>query len=120
MADDRVTIAFVMQDPAALGQTAPRVEVAGAAGQSLLQVALAAGINIEHTCGGVGACATCHVWVTGGMELLSAASDEELDRVEQARDVRMNSRLACQAKIVGTNGRITCEVPAWNRNAVKE
>jgi hypothetical protein len=40
--------------------------------------------------------------------------------VDQARDVRPYSRLSCQARIMEENVTITCEVPAWNRNLVKE
>jgi hypothetical protein len=39
--------------------------------------------------------------------------------VEEAPDVRVNSRLSCQSIIEG-DGPIEVHVPAWNRNAVKE
>ena len=53
------------------------------------------------------------------MDDLCEAEDEELDRVEEAPGLQVNSRLSCQSKITG-NGPIVVEVPAWNRNAVKE
>ena len=84
---------------------------------SLLDIALAHGVEIEHTCGGVGACSTCHVIVQSGWENLSEAADEELDRVELAPGNTVRSRLACQA-VVG--GDVTVRVPDWNRNAAKE
>ena len=51
---------------------------------------------------------------------MSEATDAELDRVDQARDVRINSRLSCQARIMSENVEVTCEIPSWNRNLVKE
>ena len=88
-------------------------------GASILETALDHGIDIEHACGGVCACSTCHVYVVAGEAGLSAPTDDELDRVEEAPAVQRNSRLACQCLIVGP-GPIAVEVPGWNRNAVKE
>lgn len=88
-------------------------------GESLLDVALRHGIAIEHTCGGVGACSTCHVWIDQGSQHLSLSDDNELDRLDEAVQVRLESRLACQAKITGP-GPIICTIPQWNRNIVRE
>ncbi|MFW6153948.1 MAG: 2Fe-2S iron-sulfur cluster-binding protein [Planctomycetota bacterium] len=84
---------------------------------SLLDIALAHGVAIEHACGGVGACSTCHVIVEAGEENLSEAGDAELDRVEQAPGNTVRSRLACQAVV---HGDVTVRVPGWNRNVAKE
>ena len=84
---------------------------------SLLDIALSHGIHIEHACGGVGACGTCHVIVESGMENLSEPSEEELDRVEQAPGNTPDSRLACAAVV---RGDVTCRIPQWNRNVVGE
>ena len=84
---------------------------------SLLDIALHHGVELEHSCGGVGACSTCHVIVSRGMENLSPPSDEELDRVELAPGNTVNSRLACQAVV---HGDVTVTVPGWNRNAARE
>ncbi len=90
-------------------------------GQSLLEVALEHGISLEHACGGVCACSTCHVKVVEGMELLSEQDDDEADQLDEARDLALNSRLGCQARIrEGARGRITVRIPAWNVNLVKE
>lgn len=51
-------------------------------------------------CGGVCACSTCHVYVEEGLSLLSEAEEDEEDILDKAFDVRMNSRLGCQAKIM--------------------
>ena len=84
---------------------------------SLLDIALANGIHIEHACGGVGVCGTCHVIVTEGAANLSPADDDEMDVVDQAPGATLESRLACQALVKGD---VAVNVPAWNRNAVSE
>jgi 2Fe-2S ferredoxin len=114
-----VAVKFVLQDPKALGQEQKEIHLMASKGENLLEVALEHGINIEHACGGVCACSTCHVYVNQGMDQLSEAEDDELDRVEEAPDVKLSSRLSCQSKIEG-DGPIVVEVPAWNRNAIKE
>ncbi len=60
-------------------------------------------------CGGVCACSTCHVYVTKGRELLSPAEEEEEDILDKAFDVRANSRLGCQAKVM-KDGLVEVEV----------
>ena len=90
-----------------------------AKGEHLLEVAVENGINIEHACGAVCACSTCHVYVEQGMDEVSEPPEAEEDRVEEAPGLQMNSRLSCQCEIEG-KGPIVVRVPAWNRNAVKE
>jgi 2Fe-2S ferredoxin len=84
---------------------------------SLLDIALANDVPIEHACGGVGACGTCHVIVNAGAENLSPPSEEELDLVELAPGGTPDSRLACLAVVQGD---VTVTIPDWNRNAVRE
>jgi len=84
---------------------------------SLLDIALANNVDIEHACGGVGVCCTCHVIVTEGEQNLSDPEDAELDQIEMARGNTVHSRLACQAVVEGD---VTVEVPEWNRNLTKE
>ncbi len=85
--------------------------------ESLLDIALNFGIQLEHACGGSCACTTCHVWVTEGQNNLSEADDDELDRLDMAADLKLNSRLGCQAVVKGD---VTVEIPSWNRNYVSE
>ena len=85
--------------------------------ESILDVALNFGISLEHACGGVCACTTCHVHVKIGKENLSPEEDDELDRLDMAADLQLNSRLGCQAIVKGD---ITVDMPAWNRNYVSE
>lgn len=76
-------------------------EVTVRAGATLLEAAHEAGAPEGSECGGCCSCSTCHVYVTGGDALLSPRDDEEIDILELASDVRAESRLGCQAKIVG-------------------
>ena len=69
------------------------------AGTTILEAAEQAGAQVGHVCGGVCACSTCHVWVKRGLDSLSEQSDPEMDRLDQAFDVRPFSRLACQSAI---------------------
>lgn len=69
-------------------------------GSSILQAAKRCGAPEGDACGGVCACSTCHVYVVEGQNLLSGAEEDEEDILDKAFDVKMNSRLGCQAKIV--------------------
>src|SRR6266852_8043610 len=85
--------------------------------ESLLDIALNFGIQLEHACGGSCACTTCHVVVKQGDDNLSPADDDELDRLDMAADLTLRSRLGCQAVVKGD---VTVEIPSWNRNYVSE
>jgi ferredoxin, 2Fe-2S len=69
-------------------------------GESILQAARKVHAPEGDACGGVCACSTCHVYVEQGAELLSPASEQEEDILDKAFDVRINSRLGCQAKLL--------------------
>jgi len=115
-----VPVTFILEDPEGLTDSdKPEWALKAAKGEHLLEVALEAGINVEHACGGVCACSTCHVYVEVGMDQLSGATEAEEDRVEEAPGLQANSRLSCQCEVEGS-GPIVVRVPAWNRNAVKE
>ena len=101
------------------GSDRAEVHTSAPKGANLLDVALANHLNIEHACGGVCACSTCHVYVEQGMDQLSEPEESEEDRVEEAPGLQINSRLSCQCEIEG-DGPIIVRIPAWNRNAVKE
>ena len=115
-----IPVTFELEDPESMGQSEKTVVVKGALKQSLLELALENNIAIEHACGGVTACSTCHVHIDEGEEAFNEPEDEELDRVEEAPGNDFCSRLSCQARIQAANEKITVRVPAWNRNAVKE
>ena len=85
--------------------------------ESLLDIALNNGIHLEHACGGNCACTTCHVVVKAGEENLSEMEDDEQDRLYEAADLTIHSRLGCQCIVKGD---VTVEIPAWNRNYISE
>ncbi len=115
-----ILVKVQMEDPEGLtGKHEHSMTVYAALGQNLLEVAMSNGINIEHACGGVCACSTCHIYVEQGSDQLSEATEAEEDRVEEAPGLQRNSRLSCQCVIQG-NAPISIRIPAWNRNAVKE
>lgn len=117
---ETVPVKYILEDPMGLtGKDQREVELMAAKGEHLLEVAMDHGINIEHACGGVCACSTCHIYVESGAKSLSEATEAEEDRVEEAPGLQRNSRLSCQCTIEG-DGPIVVRVPAWNRNAVKE
>ena len=86
---------------------------------SFLDVAENYGIFLDHACGGVCACTTCHLWVKDGESGVSEPEDLELDRMETAADLQLNSRLGCQA-VIEKPGAYVVEIPKWNRNYVQE
>jgi 2Fe-2S ferredoxin len=86
---------------------------------SFLDVAENHDIFLDHACGGVCACSTCHVLIKAGESGLTQADDDELDRLDMAADQQLNSRLGCQA-VITRPGDYVVEIPAWNRNYVTE
>jgi 2Fe-2S ferredoxin len=75
------------------------LEIEVPVGSSILEAAQTGGAPEGSACGGVCACSTCHVYVESGAELLSEAEEGEEDILDKAFDVRMTSRLGCQAKL---------------------
>ena len=78
-------------------------EVEGANGRPILQIALDAGIPMEHACGGNGFCTTCMCSVEKGMENLSPRNDRE----ENMGVVDDPNRLSCQSEV---NGDVTVKL----------
>ena len=79
------------------------IELQIAEGESVLDVALDNDIELQHNCGGVCGCSTCHVYVVGGMDNLQEISDKEEDFIDRAVNPRINSRLGCQCVIIDGN-----------------
>ncbi|MGK5090015.1 2Fe-2S iron-sulfur cluster-binding protein [Bdellovibrionota bacterium FG-2] len=100
----------------------PKLSGTGEAG-SVLDIALAHGVEIDHACGGVCACSTCHIIVREGLDSCPQSSEEEEeeeeDRLDNAVGVTPQSRLACQCVPSGKSD-LVIEVPGWNRNLVRE
>jgi ferredoxin, 2Fe-2S len=86
--------------------------------ESVLDVCLHFGIQLEHACGGSCACTTCHIIVKDNTDdNLSEIEDDEVDRLEMAPGLTLHSRLGCQSVVTGD---IIVEIPSWNRNYVSE
>lgn len=62
---------------------------------SILEVAIANQIPLNHSCGGMGSCTTCLVRVQTGLEKLAPRNELEAEH-EQMRDLRAHERLSCQ------------------------
>jgi 2Fe-2S ferredoxin len=75
---------------------------------SLLDIALAHQVHLEHNCGGNCACTTCHVIVKEGEKHLSAMELDEEDRLDTAEGLTIHSRLGCQAVVQGD---VVVEIP---------
>ncbi len=103
------------------GSTGDRqvVEAGRGSGESLLDIALGAGIEIDHACGGVCACSTCHIKLKDGSASCNESSEQEEDQLDKAPGVSAQSRLACQCIPSGEQD-LVVEIPVWNRNRVRE
>jgi 2Fe-2S ferredoxin len=86
---------------------------------SILDIALANGIEIDHACGGVCACSTCHCIVRQGLETIPEMTDTEEEELSFAPGLTPSSRLSCQSVPDGTSDLVVL-IPNWNRNAVRE
>lgn len=72
----------------------------GEPGLSLMEVAQEAGLDIEGTCEGNMACATCHLIIEEQFfSQLSPPSEEEEDMLDFVQYLSSRSRLSCQIKI---------------------
>lgn len=77
---------------------------------SLLDLALAHGVPLDHTCGGLASCATCHCVVLAGAGSIPPPGPAELAQLVNAVGRRPGSRLACQAVPDGTAD-VVVEIP---------
>lgn len=100
-----ITITFSFED----GSEPKRIEAKK--GNTILEVALLNDIKLNHNCGGVCACSTCHVYIEKGMDSLEEITDKEEDFVDRARDPRLNSRLSCQCDILDDDCEIEVLIP---------
>lgn len=87
-------------------------------GISILDAALAQGLEIEHACEKSCACTTCHVVVREGFNSLGEADEMEEDLLDKAWGLEPTSRLSCQA-LVATED-LVIEIPKYTINHAKE
>jgi 2Fe-2S ferredoxin len=92
------------------------VEIEVPVGTSILEASNKAHAQVGSACGGVCACSTCHVYVKQGLADLAPASDREEDIMDKAFDVKPNSRLGCQSKIL-REATVVCEISRESRQA---
>jgi len=72
-------------------------ELSADIGLTLMEIIRDAGMDIEAACGGCCACATCHLYVDKDwLSKLSFKEDDEESMLDQAFNVKDNSRLGCQ------------------------
>lgn len=76
---------------------------------NLLSVLLQKDLKVSKECGGRGMCATCHIFIKDGMQQLSPMSRREQRTLEVITTCNKNSRLACQARVVGEG--VVVELP---------
>jgi 2Fe-2S ferredoxin len=76
-------------------------------GESVLDVCLDNGIELQHNCGGVCGCSTCQVYVNKGMDNVQEISDKEEDFIDRAINPRINSRLGCQCILIDGDLEVT-------------
>ena len=86
---------------------------------SVLALLLRAGIDLNHSCGGVVGCSTCHIYVHQGLETSPEAIEEEEDQLDFAPAIQENSRLAC-CFVPNGDEHVEVEIPIWNRNTISE
>lgn len=87
-------------------------------GETVLDVAIRNGIDIEHACEKSCACTTCHVIIREGFDSLNESDELEDDMLDKAWGLDPESRLGCQAIIADED--LVVEVPKYTINMVSE
>ncbi|MDZ4788017.1 MAG: 2Fe-2S iron-sulfur cluster-binding protein [Blastochloris sp.] len=68
---------------------------------SVLDTLLARKCEVSMACGGQGICSTCHVYIREGAEALTPPTEREQRTLALLTGSKGNSRLACQARVIG-------------------
>ena len=86
--------------------------LAGQAGDSVMQLARAAGLPVLGECNGSLACATCHVIVDGAWAgRLPPVTDDEEAMLDTVFDLAPTSRLSCQIRLTEALDGIRVRLP---------
>lgn len=80
-------------------------------GDSILDIAEDNGIHLNHNCGAVCACSTCHIYVEKGDEFLPEISDREEDFIDRAINPTIESRLGCQCVVSQPEAELIVTIP---------
>ncbi|BAS58383.1 MULTISPECIES: 2Fe-2S iron-sulfur cluster-binding protein [Leptolyngbya] len=86
---------------------------------NLLSVLINKDLDVLKECGGRGMCATCHVYVKSGMDALTPTNRREQRTLEVITSCKTNSRLACQARVIGS-GVVVELPPGMYINSIKD
>lgn len=105
------TIRFQFEDP----NIQPLTVTGDFTDMSVLEVTEAYDVHLNHNCGGVCACSTCHVYVEKGEDFLEDISDKEEDFIDRAINPRLESRLGCQCIILEDDADVTVTIPDQSR-----
>ena len=84
-------------------------EVSVKTNDHILSTLLQQELDVQWDCGGRGRCATCHVYIQSGEESLSPKNKRELQTLQLLSNGQKNSRLACQARVLGEG--VVVELP---------
>ena len=85
----------------------------GQSGDSIMQLARAAGMPVLGECNGSLACATCHVIVDDAWAgQLPPVSDDEEAMLDSVFDLSPTSRLSCQIRLTDALDGIRVRLPA--------
>ena len=82
---------------------------------SILELTEEFDVHLNHNCGGVCACSTCHVYIESGEAFLEEISDKEEDFIDRAINPRIESRLGCQCVLLSNDAEITVTIPDQKR-----
>ena len=94
------------------------IVVEAQAGETILNVALANGVELEHACEKSCACTTCHVIVKEGLDSLDPSEEDEDDMLDKAWGLCPQSRLSCQSIVKDED--LTIEIPKYTINLASE
>ena len=105
------TVKFTFEDESIKPVKVENVE----SGFTILEVAEDNDVHLNHNCGEVCACSTCHVYVEKGDDALEEISDKEEDFIDRAINPRIESRLGCQCVILKDDAEIEVQIPDQRR-----
>ncbi len=104
------TIIFQFED-----KNIPSKTVQAEEGMSILEITELHDIHLNHNCGGVCACSTCHCYIEKGMSHIEEISEKEEDFIDRAINPRLESRLACQSILIADSKEIVVTIPDQSR-----
>ena len=87
-------------------------------GETILDVALRNGIEIDHACEKSCACTTCHCVVVQGFHSIISSTEEEEDMLDRAWGLEPESRLSCQARVAHED--LVIKIPVYTINHARE